>query len=70
MERLPLLAIAPGLAIFATALSVTMIGQGLEIAVDRRMATGAAGGPPGALKSLSGQRLGRAGPPAPRPLLE
>ena len=70
MERLPLLAIAPGLAIFATALSVTMIGQGLEIAVDQRMATGAAGGPPGALKSLSGQRLGRAGPPAPRPLLE
>ena len=36
MERLPLLAIAPGLAIFITALSVTMIGQGLEISADRR----------------------------------
>lgn len=36
MERMPLLAIAPGLAIFITALSVTMIGQGLEISADRR----------------------------------
>jgi len=36
MERLPLLAILPGLAIFLTALSVTMIGQGLEIGVDKR----------------------------------
>ena len=36
MERMPLLAIAPGLAIFTTALSVTMIGQGLEITADRR----------------------------------
>ncbi len=36
MERLPLLAIMPGLAIFITALSVTMIGQGLEIGADRR----------------------------------
>jgi len=36
MERLPLLAILPGLAIFVTALSVTMIGQGLEIGVDKR----------------------------------
>ncbi len=36
MERQPLLAILPGLAIFVTALSVTMIGQGLEIGVDRR----------------------------------
>ena len=36
MERMPLLAIAPGLAIFITALSVTMVGQGLEISADRR----------------------------------
>ena len=35
MERMPLLAIAPGVTIFLTALSVTMIGQGLEITVDR-----------------------------------
>ena len=41
MERMPLLAIAPGVTIFLTALSVTMIGQGLEITVDRRMAAGA-----------------------------
>ena len=39
MERVPLLAIAPGLTIFLTALSVTMVGQGLEISADRRMAT-------------------------------
>ena len=43
MERMPLLAIAPGLTIFVTALSVTMIGQGLEISVDRRVAAGRAG---------------------------
>ncbi|MDE0458018.1 MAG: ABC transporter permease [Chromatiales bacterium] len=41
MERMPLLAIVPGVTIFLTALSVTMIGQGLEISVDRRMAAGA-----------------------------
>ena len=40
MERMPLLAIAPGLTIFLTALSVTMIGQGLELSVDRRIAAG------------------------------
>ena len=39
MERMPLLAIAPGLTIFLTALSVTMVGQGLEVSADRRMAT-------------------------------
>ena len=44
MERMPLLAIAPGLTIFVTALSVTMVGQGLEISVDRRVAAGRAGG--------------------------
>lgn len=32
LERAPMLMIAPGLAIFLTALSVTWIGQGLEIA--------------------------------------
>lgn len=37
----------PGLTIFPTALSVTMIGQGLEITVDRRMAAGARGSPRG-----------------------
>ena len=36
MERMPLLAIAPGMAIFVTAVSVTMIGQGLEIGADSR----------------------------------
>ena len=45
MERMPLLAIAPGVTIFVTALSVTMIGQGLEITVDRGMAAGAPQGP-------------------------
>ena len=48
MERMPLLAIAPGLTIFVTALSVTMIGQGLEITVDRRMTTRIARSPQGA----------------------
>ena len=47
MERMPLLAIAPGLTIFVTALSVTMIGQGLEISVDRRIATGTTSGTQG-----------------------
>ena len=47
MERMPLLAIAPGATIFLTALSVTMIGQGLEIGVDRRMAIGAGRSPSG-----------------------
>ncbi|QEL24771.1 ABC transporter permease [Bosea sp. F3-2] len=31
VERMPLLVVAPGLAIFLTALSVTWIGQGLEL---------------------------------------
>jgi peptide/nickel transport system permease protein len=41
MERAPWLGILPGLAIFVTALSVTMIGQGLDIlrALRRRDAT-------------------------------
>ena len=34
LERAPMLMIAPGLAIFLSALSVTWIGQGIEI--DRR----------------------------------
>ena len=45
MERMPLLAMAPGVIIFLTALSVTMIGQGLEISVDRRMTSGAGENP-------------------------
>ena len=45
MERMPLLAIAPGVTIFLTALSVTMAGQGLEISVDRRMTSGAGKNP-------------------------
>ena len=36
MERMPMLAIVPGLVIFVTAVSVTMIGQGLEIRADNR----------------------------------
>ena len=47
MERMPLLAIAPGVTIFLTALSVTMIGQGLEISVDRRMGAGLGRSPAG-----------------------
>ena len=31
VDRAPLLAFAPGFAIFITALAVTLIGQGLEI---------------------------------------
>ena len=41
MARMPLLEIAPGLTLFLTALRVTMVGQGLEISADRRMATAA-----------------------------
>ncbi|MFI1848355.1 ABC transporter permease [Streptomyces sp. NPDC020480] len=36
MERLPLLVIAPGAAIFVTALSVTLIGHGMELKRKRR----------------------------------
>lgn len=39
-ERLPILVLAPGIAIMLTALSVTMVGQGLEIGVDRRRGGG------------------------------
>ena len=35
-ERLPVLVIVPGIAIMVTALSVTMVGQGLQISADRR----------------------------------
>ena len=47
MERMPLLAIAPGVTIFLTALSVTMIGQGLELSAGRRMAAGTGRSPAG-----------------------
>ena len=39
-ERLPILVIVPGLAIVITALSVTMVGQGLQIGADRRRQEG------------------------------
>ena len=35
-ERLPVLVIVPGIAIMITALSVTMVGQGLQTSADRR----------------------------------
>ncbi|MCY3875852.1 MAG: ABC transporter permease [Rhodobacteraceae bacterium] len=44
VERAPMLAFAPGFAIFITALSVTLIGQGLEIEAKPR---GAGGDSPG-----------------------
>ncbi|MFC6673426.1 ABC transporter permease [Marinobacterium aestuariivivens] len=37
LDRAPLLMLIPGLAIFVTALSVTLIGQGLEAHMDRKM---------------------------------
>ena len=40
VERLPVLAFAPGFAIFIAALSVTLIGQGLEIEVKSRKGQG------------------------------
>ncbi|MDW6066247.1 hypothetical protein SAZ11_61340 [Streptomyces sp. FXJ1.4098] len=36
MQRFPLLVIAPGAAIFVTALSVTLIGHGMELKRKRR----------------------------------
>jgi ABC-type dipeptide/oligopeptide/nickel transport system permease subunit len=38
MERAPFLGLLPGFAIFVTALSVTMIGQGLDIKKKRKRA--------------------------------
>jgi peptide/nickel transport system permease protein len=45
MERAPSLGILPGAAIFITALSVTMIGQGLELKKRRKRAGAAASTP-------------------------
>jgi peptide/nickel transport system permease protein len=45
MERAPSLGILPGAAIFVTALSVTMIGQGLELKKRRKRASAAASTP-------------------------
>jgi peptide/nickel transport system permease protein len=42
MERAPGLGILPGVAIFVTALSVTMIGQGLDIKKRRKGAAASA----------------------------
>ena len=38
MDRAPMLVLAPGIAIFATALVVTTLGQGLEAGLDRKRA--------------------------------
>ena len=46
MERSPLLGILPGLAIFVCALSVTMIGQGLDVKKKRKRATATEAVPP------------------------
>lgn len=42
MQRAPLILLAPALAIFSTALSVTLIGQGLTQHFDLRQRTGGA----------------------------
>lgn len=41
IDRSPWLALAPGIAIFLTALSVTMVGKGMEIERNRRLGNGA-----------------------------
>lgn len=46
MERLPSLGIIPGAAIFVTALSVTMIGQGMDLKKIRRKRPGTANAAP------------------------
>ena len=53
MERAPFLGILPGFAIFVTALSVTMIGQGLDIKKTRRKRAQA----PGATRPASRPQL-------------
>lgn len=60
MERLPSLGIIPGAAIFITALSVTMIGQGLDIKRTpqrRKPAAGPASPPPQRSRTLEGADL-------------
>ncbi|MCY4349555.1 MAG: ABC transporter permease [Thiotrichales bacterium] len=58
LERMPLLAIAPGMTIFITALSVTMIGQGLELSVERRMAARAGRSPAAGRSATDAQAEG------------
>src|SRR5829696_8939428 len=53
MERAPLLGILPGAAIFLTALSVTMIGQGLDVRKTRRKRALAPEPAPGVQTQLS-----------------
>ena len=53
MERAPFLGILPGAAIFLTALSVTMIGQGLEVRKTRRKRAVAPEPAPGVQTQLS-----------------
>jgi ABC-type dipeptide/oligopeptide/nickel transport system permease subunit len=52
MERAPGLGILPGAAIFLTALSVTMIGQGLDLKKVKRKRAATPEPPPGALTPL------------------
>jgi len=53
MERAPLLGILPGAAIFLTALSVTMIGQGIDVRKTRRKRALAPEPAPGVQTQLS-----------------
>ena len=46
MERAPALGILPGAAIFLAALSVTMIGQGIDVRKTRRKRASSSGAPP------------------------
>lgn len=53
MERAPFLGLLPGFAIFLTALSVTMIGQGLDVKKTRRKRALAPEPPPGVQTQLN-----------------
>jgi hypothetical protein len=53
MERAPFLGLLPGFAIFLTALSVTMIGQGLDVRKTRRKRALAPEPPPGVQTQLN-----------------
>jgi len=53
MERAPFLGLLPGFAIFVTALSVTMIGQGIDIKKTRRKRAQAPEPPPGVQTQLN-----------------
>jgi ABC-type dipeptide/oligopeptide/nickel transport system permease subunit len=53
MERAPLIGILPGAAIFLAALSVTMIGQGINVRKTRRKRASAPQPAPGVQTQLS-----------------